>query len=179
MLAIWAAPCKKSFGICGHRRPRSACTMVQSDLILCCLPTDIGHNRMYQWRANTHMRLCICTRWNWICAFCAGLKTYFLLAWPIYFLQNLNVSSKDPHLMYYDVQAGLDFCCLSKPRYIFLYAYTHFFYNEFILSFAPFINPYNANHNRSRHHFDFLGYFSEKIRLDISCDFPAWQTIFT
>ena len=36
----------------------------------------IGHNRMYQWRANARMRFCACLGYIWICAFCTSSKTH-------------------------------------------------------------------------------------------------------
>ena len=63
---IWAAPCKNvSSGICGQRRPRSACASAQSDQGL-----------WYPLTESLDTIECI-NGWIWFCAFYACWKTHF------------------------------------------------------------------------------------------------------
>ena len=85
----WAAPCENvSLGICGQRRPRSACTSTQSDQGLHCLLTESydttecmnGEQRLgwYFEHVQESRNLHICACW----------KALFHLMWPTWSLDH-------------------------------------------------------------------------------------------
>ena len=73
MTLFWAGHAKTA-EICGQRRSWSDCASWSGSSL--SANRLIGHNKMYEWRANARM-------WFWISAFCACSKIYFRLARPI------------------------------------------------------------------------------------------------
>ena len=69
--AIRAVQWEKVFsGMCGQRRPRSACASANG--ISWCY-------RLYRWRSYTRMRLCACAGWIWNLCILRMLKDTFSL----------------------------------------------------------------------------------------------------
>ena len=66
----------------------------------------IWHYKMYQWRANTRMKLCACAGWIWSCAFCACSMRMFK---SIFSLDTAHILiAKGAHINnYFDVLARL------------------------------------------------------------------------
>ena len=72
-----------SSGICGQRRPRSACASARSDQGFhypLSANRIIGYFKMYEWRAKARAGPCACAWW---CLFCACLEAFFRLARPV------------------------------------------------------------------------------------------------